>query len=71
MESNLNVQSTTQPTRPLSYNEWSSKFQVSSKYIEPTKYFQGNPSSGFIPLEERKEEYSFIGYIGNMLKTLI
>lgn len=71
MESNLNVQSTTQPTRPLSYNEWCDKFQVSTKYIEPTKYFQGNPSSGFIPLEERKEEYSFIGYIGNILKTLI
>ena len=37
--------------RPLSFNEWSEKFNVSSKYIEPTKYFQGNPSSGFKPLD--------------------
>ena len=70
MESNLNVQSSTQPTQPLSYNEWSSKFQVSSKYIEPTKYFQGNPSSGFTPLEER-EDYSFIGRVGRRIKELI
>lgn len=37
--------------RPLSYNEWCEKFNVSGSYIEPTKYFQGNPSSGFQPLE--------------------
>jgi hypothetical protein len=37
--------------RPLTYNEWCEKFNVSGNYIEPTKYFQGNPSSGFQPLE--------------------
>lgn len=36
---------------PMSFNEWSEKFGVSSKYIEPTKYFQGNPSSGIPPLK--------------------
>ena len=37
--------------RPLSYSEWCEKFNVSANYIEPTKYFQGNPSSGFVPLD--------------------
>lgn len=32
--------------RPLTFNEWSAKFGVSSRYIEPTKYFKGNPSCG-------------------------
>lgn len=37
----------------LSFNEWSEKLKVSSRYVEPTKYFQGNPSSGFTPLETK------------------
>lgn len=32
---------------PLSFNEWCEKYGVSSRYVEPTKLFQGNPSSGF------------------------
>jgi len=35
----------------LTFNEWVEKYGVSRRYIEPTKYFQGNPSSGFVPLE--------------------
>lgn len=35
----------------LTFNEWVEKYGVSSGYHEPTKYFQGNPSSGFVPLE--------------------
>jgi hypothetical protein len=67
---NLKVKSTYTETQTLSFNEWSDKLGVSSRYIEPTKYFQGNPSSGFIPLDER-EGYSFIGYIGRKFKELI
>ena len=26
----------------LSFNEWAAKFNVGTRYIEPTKYFQGN-----------------------------
>lgn len=37
--------------RELTYNEWVEKYKVSSGYVEPTKYFQGNPSSGFKPIE--------------------
>jgi hypothetical protein len=49
----------------LSFNEWVQKYKVSHGYIEPTKYFQGNPSSGVIPLsEERKEPLmKRIGYL--------
>lgn len=39
----------------LSYNEWVDKYNVSSRYDEPTKFFQGNPSSGYVPLDERTE----------------
>ena len=37
--------------RELTYNEWVEKYKVSSGYVEPTRYFQGNPSSGFSPIE--------------------
>jgi hypothetical protein len=37
--------------RPLTFNEWSEKYNVSSRYVEPTKYFQGNPSGGIKPME--------------------
>ena len=34
----------------LSFNEWVEKYNVSRDYVEPTKYFQGNNSSGYKPL---------------------
>ena len=37
--------------RPMSFNEWSEKLGVSSRYVEPTKYFQGNPSCGIQPMK--------------------
>lgn len=45
--------------RPLSFNEWSEKLNVSSRYVEPTKYFQGNPSCGIQPIqvESRVERF--------------
>ena len=67
---NLKVKSTHTETQTLSFNEWSDKLGVSSRYIEPTKYYQGNQGSGFTPLDER-EGYSFIGYIGRKFKELI
>lgn len=44
--------SNNQTKRDLSFNEWVMKYNVSSNYVEPTKYFQGNPSSGFRPIQE-------------------
>lgn len=29
----------------LTYNEWVEQYRVSSDYIEPTKYYQGNAGS--------------------------
>lgn len=40
----------------MSFNEWSEKFNVGRHYNEPTKYFQGNPSSGVVPKEPTLRE---------------
>lgn len=54
MEKKLRVkQSTFQTT--LSFNEWVDKYGVSSGYIEPTKYFQGNAGSRRITMDTRLE----------------
>jgi len=34
----------------VSYNEWAKEFNVGGGYIEPTKYYQGNPSCGIRPI---------------------
>jgi hypothetical protein len=49
---------------PLTFNEWAEKFNVGRHYEEPTKFFQGNPSSGVVPKEPTlretiKELFSF------------
>ena len=35
---------------PLTFNEWVERYNVSSQYVEPTKYFQGNTSAGIKPI---------------------
>lgn len=56
----------------LSFNEWVAKYNVSNRYIEPTKYFQGNASSGFTPLDEKKEPiFKRIGEsFGNLINSI-
>jgi hypothetical protein len=49
-ETKLNVK-TSHHERELTFNEWVEKYKVSSQYQEPTPYFQGNPSSGFVPMD--------------------
>lgn len=44
MEKNLKV-TPSKFKNELSFNEWVVKYRVSSDYIEPTKYFQGNAGS--------------------------
>jgi hypothetical protein len=39
----------------LTFNEWVEKYKVSSGYIEPTKYFQGNAGSPRITMDTRME----------------
>lgn len=40
---------------PLTFNEWVEKYKVSSGYVEPTKYFQGNAGSPKITMDTRME----------------
>lgn len=53
---NLNVELSKFDKSPLTFNEWAEKFNVGRYYTEPTKYFQGNPSSGFVPKEPTLRE---------------
>jgi hypothetical protein len=39
----------------LTFNEWVEKYKVSSGYIEPTKYFEGNAGSRRITMDTRME----------------
>lgn len=39
----------------LTFNEWVEKYRVSSGYIEPTKYFQGNAGSRRLTMDTRLE----------------
>jgi len=41
--------------RELTYNEWVKEYKVSSGYVEPTKYYQGNQGSGYKPMEMELE----------------
>lgn len=42
----------------LTFNEWVEKYKVSSGYIEPTKYFQGNPGCPRITMDTKMEFFS-------------
>ena len=44
----------------LTFNEWVEKYKVGSGYVEPTKYFQGNPSCGVKPMELQRVGNSFL-----------
>ena len=39
----------------LSFNEWVTKYNVSSGYIEPTKYYQGNAGSPMMSMDTKME----------------
>ena len=78
MEKNLKVR-TINFERRLTFNEWVEKYRVSSGYIEPTKYFQGNPGSPRITMDtkmefdssfHRRDGNKFTGIL-NKLKTKI
>jgi len=51
----------------LTFNEWAEKYNVGRGYVPPTKYFQGNPSSGYTPIETE----SFFGVVVNNLINLL
>ena len=39
----------------LTFNEWVKEYGVSSQYVEPTKYFQGNAGSLRITMDTKME----------------
>ena len=51
----------------LTFNEWAEKYNVGRGYVPPTKYFQGNPSSGYAPIETE----SIFGVVVNNLINLL
>ena len=74
MEKKLKVKISNFQT-PLSFNEWVTKYKVSSQYVEPTKYFTGHlkgtikTNYDFLP-EMSQVEGKFTGIL-NKLKTKI
>ena len=63
----LKLMSVVQPTEQLSQDEWFEQFGVSSGYIKPTKYFQGNEldTRRFLKTNSRSVEVSWHEEITN------
>ena len=71
MEKKLKIKSSTFQT-PLSFNEWVVKYKVSSQYVEPTKYFQGNAGSPRITMDTKMEfDSSFHRRNGNKFTGIL
>lgn len=61
MSEKLKIQSSFVPTERPSFNEWVIEKNVSGLYIEPTKYYQGNPTTiGLMYLEKEETLMSTI-----------
>lgn len=45
MSEKLKIQSTFVPTERPTFNEWVQEKNVSSMYVEPTQYYQNNPTT--------------------------
>jgi hypothetical protein len=43
----------------MTFNEWVKEYGVSSQYIEPTKYYQGNANSVRISMDTKMEFINF------------
>jgi hypothetical protein len=54
MEKKLKV-TTSKFKNPLTFNEWVEMYKVSSAYVEPTKYFQGNAGSPRVTMDTKME----------------
>lgn len=54
MQKNLKV-TTSKFENPLTFNEWVEMYNVSSAYVEPTKYFQGNAGSPRLTMDTKME----------------
>ncbi len=71
MEKKLKV-TTSKFENPLTFNEWVVMYKVSSQYVEPIKYFQGNPGSPKITMDTKMEfDSSFYRRDGNMFTGIL
>lgn len=43
----------------MTFNEWVKEYGVSSQYVEPTKYYQGNANSFKISMDTKMEYINF------------
>jgi len=68
----LKLMSVVQPTEQLSQEEWFNQFGVSSGYVKPTKYFQGNEldTRRFMKTNSRSVEVSWHEEITNFYYSL-
>lgn len=65
MSEKLKIQSSFVPTERPTFNEWVIEKNVSGMYIEPTKFYQGNPTTiGMMYLEK---EPSFFSKLLNLI----
>lgn len=55
MSEKLKIQSSFVPSERPSFNEWVQEKNVSGLYIEPTKYYQGNPTTIGMMYVEKEE----------------
>lgn len=68
----LKLMSVVEPTEQLSQEEWFEQFGVSSGYIKPTKFFQGNEldTRKFLKTNSRSVEVSWHEEITNFYYSL-
>lgn len=61
MSEKLKIQSSFVPTERPTFNEWVREKNVSGLYVEPTKYYQNNPTTiGLMYLEKEESLMSTI-----------
>jgi hypothetical protein len=70
MERKLKVKLSTFQT-PLTFNEWVLKYNVSRDYVEPTPYFQGNPSTGYETLIQKDVPDPLATRIGRVCASIV
>ena len=68
----LKLMSVVEPTEQLSQEEWFEQFGVSSGYVKPTKFFQGNEldTRKFLKTNSRSVEVSWHEEITNFYYSL-
>lgn len=59
----IKIRSTYHPDNRLSQDEWYKELRISTAYVKPTQYYQGNE----LTFNQRSNEFSFL----NFLKTFL